>query len=97
MKNLLAIILFFLAMGCSSVSKEKLEQQIKEDINTELTKRKRTVQVQSVKLVQKGEREYIGIAKIIEDEMEQSYDLNVVVDGDSYILDWRKSIQLPYE
>lgn len=73
-------------MSCDNFSKESLEKQIKEDLSTELIKENRNAQVESVLLVHKKDNEYVGIVKILENGIETSHSIQVVVDGEKYVM-----------
>ena len=85
----MAFIMFFIIFGCT-FSKEELEENIKDDVERELKKQNRDVEVKSVKLTKNNENEYVGIVKIVEGEFERSYNLKVFVEGQSYSTDFKE-------
>lgn len=86
----LLICFSLLLFSCDGyVSKEKLAEKVKSDINSELSKRASSYgvsfSIKSFDLIHKGGKEYSGILKTDEGGEEYTYEVNVTVDGDSYM------------
>jgi hypothetical protein len=90
-KKLLYLFLLFIVLSCndSSVSKEKLTSEVRNDINVELQKRASSngisLTINSFVLLHKEGKEYSGILKTIEEGEEYTYQVDVTVDGNSFI------------
>jgi hypothetical protein len=88
--NLILVVLF-VTSSCSNVSKEKLTAQIRSEIDIELAKTAAANDISytilSFDLIHKSGNEYSGILKTIENSEEFTYQVDVTVDGDSYM--WR--------
>jgi len=78
-----------LLISCSGISKEELIAKVRSDMNKEFQKRASiagiSVNIVSFDLLHKAGKEYSGILKTSEDEEEFTYQVDVTVDGDSYI------------
>lgn len=88
MKTKLLILIFTITtfISCDNFSKESLEKQIKEDLSIQLIKDNRNAEVESVLLVHKKGNEYVGMVKLLENGIETSHSIQVVVDGEKYVM-----------
>ncbi len=90
-KNVIATLIISLTLiSCNGlVSKEKLVEKVKSDINSEFSKRASAhginYTIKSFDLIHKGGKEYSGILKTSEDGEEYTYEVSVTTDGDSYM------------
>ena len=89
-KILLSLLISVFLISCNGgISKEKLASKVKSDINTELQKRASSIgmslSIISFDLLHKGGKEYSGILKTNEGGEEYVYQVDVTVDGDSYM------------
>ncbi|MEO8240335.1 MAG: hypothetical protein ABI576_19680 [Flavobacterium sp.] len=91
MKNILyTLIICILLISCNNgVSKDQLTAKVRNDINVELQKRASnnglSLIINSFDLLHKGDKEYSGILKTTEGGQEYTYQVDVTVDGDSYM------------
>ena len=91
MKQLIMSFLICIVLcSCNSgVSKEKLASKVKAEINTEFSKRATqnnvSYTIDSFGLIHTGGNEYSGVLKTTEGGQEFTYQVNVTVDGDSYM------------
>ena len=91
MKNILFVLLAITLMcSCNGgTSKDQLAEKVKADIKMEFTKRSSgtgiSFSINSLDLIQKGDNEYSGILKTTEAGQEFTYQVDVTVDGDSYM------------
>lgn len=91
MKKLIILLITcsFLFSCNGLVSKEKLAEKVKSDINSEFSKKASasgiSYSIKSFDLLHKGGKEYSGILKTTEDGEEFTYQVDVSVDGDSYM------------
>ena len=87
-KIVFSLFICFLA-SCSGVSKEAFASKVKNDIDVEFSKRSTEsgikYSIDSFDLVHKSGNEYSGILKTTEDGVEFTYQVDVTVDGDSYL------------
>lgn len=89
-KFLYILITCSLLVSCNGgISKEKLAEKVKSDINDEFSKRASdngiSYSITSFDLLHKEGKEYSGILKTIENGQEFTYQVDVTVDGDSYM------------
>lgn len=89
-KTIVSFLICLAFCSCNnSVSKDKLASKVRADINTEFSKRATvnniSYTINSFDLIHKGGNEYSGILKTTEDGKEFNYEVNVTVDGDSYL------------
>jgi hypothetical protein len=95
MKNFKAISLMMiftalLLVSCGGVDKEKLTAQIRTDIEREFDERAEEFggldyTIDDFTLVKKSDAEYKGLLTTTEEGKEFNYDVEVTIDGDSYI------------
>jgi hypothetical protein len=91
MKKILhSLIISVMLISCNGgVSKEKLASKVRSDINVELQKGASragiNLTINSFDLLHKGGKEYSGILKTTEGGDEFTYQVDVTVDGDSYM------------
>lgn len=89
-KIILSLLIYVLLISCNSdISKDKLTSEVRSDINLELQKRASSagisLTINSFDLLHKGGKEYSGILKTEEGGQEYTYQVDVTVDGDSYM------------
>jgi len=89
-KLLFGLIACLILVSCiGGVSKDNLEEKVKSDINAEFAKRASgtgiSFSINSFDLIQKGDNEYSGILKTMEAGQEFTYQVDVTVDGESYM------------
>ena len=89
-KIIYTLIICISLISCNSeVSKERLTSKVRNDINVELQKRATTtgitLTINSFDLLHKKDKEYSGILKTTEGGQEYTYQVDVTVDGDSYM------------
>ncbi|WP_294961772.1 hypothetical protein [uncultured Flavobacterium sp.] len=89
-KIIYTLIICISLISCNSeVSKEQLTSKVRNDINVELQKRATTtgitLTINSFDLLHKKDKEYSGILKTTEGGQEYTYQVDVTVDGDSYM------------
>ncbi len=87
---LYSLIISTLLISCNGgVSKELLTSKVRIDINVELQKRASeagiNLNINSFGLIHKAGNEYSGILKTTEGDEEYTYQVDVTVDGDSYM------------
>lgn len=91
MKKLLFSLLICISIiSCNGgVSKDQLASKVRNDINVELQKRASSngtsFSITSFDLLHKEGKEYSGILKTKEGGQEYTYQVDVTVDGDSYM------------
>ncbi len=89
-KIIFTLIISIYLIGCNGgVSKGQLASKVRSDINVELQKRASSMgislSISSFDLIHKGGKEYSGILKTTEEGEEHTYQVDVTVDGDSYM------------
>ncbi|MEY5130583.1 MAG: hypothetical protein RL734_650 [Bacteroidota bacterium] len=87
---LYSLLISIMLISCNDgVSKDDLTSQVRNDLNVELQKRASdagvSLTINSFGLVHKGGKEYSGILQTTEDGEEHNYQVDVTVDGDSYM------------
>ena len=89
MKKIVFSLMICFLVACSGVSKEALADKVKNDIDVEFSKRATesgiTYTIDNLDLVHKSGNEYSGILKTTEDGAEFTYQVDVTVDGDTYM------------
>jgi hypothetical protein len=89
-KIIYTLIICISLISCNGgISKDQLASKVRNDINVELQKRASnngvSLTINSFDLLHKEGKEYSGILKTTEGGQEYNYQVDVTVDGDSYM------------
>ncbi len=89
MKITIFTILVLFLISCHRINKAKLTEDVKESIASKFEQQAATTgtvfEIQSLNLTETQTNNYIGILETIENNEAFTYELNVIVDGDSFV------------
>jgi hypothetical protein len=89
MKITFFTVLFMLLLSCNSTNKAKLTEEVKASIENKFDQQATATgtvyEIQSLDLTETEQNNYIGILETIENGESFTYELDVVVDGDSFV------------
>ena len=91
MKKFILLILVIILCSCNtSPSLEELSGKVEKDIYIEFTKFDPNFKIESFDLIHVEGKKYNGILKSSKNGFPVAYSIDVTLDGDKYLLTWKK-------
>jgi hypothetical protein len=89
MKTTIFALLVLCLISCNRPNKTKLTEEVKESITSKFEQQAAATgtvfEIQSLNLTETKTNNYIGILETIENDETFTYELDIIVDGDSFV------------